>query len=361
MVSKRIVVILQPKNQDNMADNKNQHFIPQFYQKYFSDDGKNISLFVVDTGKTIERASIKKQSSESYFYSEDTGIEKELGKVERLMAILLKKLSEGNYKLDDKELSVLYTFICLQSLRTEVPAEELRNMAEQFAKEYANFITHDETFTNNLVVKIPHPPLKSLEHLDEMIQCCLDLKWKFLIIESGEKNFITSDNPVSYYNTFLEKKGLYKCGYGLVGTLLFLPLSPKLAVILYDSQIYKVGSAKNGGSVVLNNSDVDNFNELTAVNANKVIYYKRGSISDETLKKISAIIHKYEKDVCNSNSSTLQGANHYIQYFHSSFPRLKLTFSFIKQLDKARAINVGSPEIVRPHVRYIKRQRPKTQ
>ena len=340
-----------------MPNDKNQHFVPQFYQKYFSDDGKNISLHVIDTGKTIEHAPIKRQASDSYFYSEDISVEKELGKVERLMALLLKKLSEGNYKLDDKELSVLYTFICLQALRTETPALELQNMAEHFAKEYANFTIHDETFTNNLVVKIPYPPLKSLEFLDDMIQCCLDLKWKFLIIETDEKNFITSDNPVTYYNTFLEKRGLCKCGYGLVGTLLFLPLSPKLAVILYDSQIYKVGSAKNGGSVVLNNSDVDNFNELTAVNANKVIYYKRGSISDETLKKISAIIHKYEKDVCNSNSSTLQGANHYIQYFHSSFPRLKLTFSFIKQLDKARAINVDSPEIVRPHVRYIKRQR----
>lgn len=344
-----------------MANDKNQHFVPQFYQKFFSDDGKNIALFVVDTGKTIEKAPIKRQSSDTYFYSEDISIEKELGKVERLMAVLLKKLSEGNYKLDDKELSVLYTFICLQSLRTEVPAEEMQNMAEQFAKEYANFITHDETFTNNLVVKIPHPPLKSLEHLDDMIQCCLDLKWKFLIIESGEKNFITSDNPVSYYNTFLEKRGLYKCGYGLVGTLLFLPLSPKLAVILYDSQIYKVGSAKNGGSLILNNSDVDNFNALTAVNANKVIYYKRGTISDESLKKLSAIIHKYEKDAGNSNSSTLQGTNYYIQYFHSVFPKLKLAFSFIKQLDKARAVNVDSPDIVRQHVRYVKRQRPKTQ
>lgn len=336
-----------------MANDKKQHFVPQFYQKSFSDDGKNISLFVVDTGKTIEQAPIKRQSSDNYFYSEDIRVEKELCKVEGLMATLLKKLSEGYYKLDDRELSVLYTFVCLQSLRTEAPAVELQNMAEQFAKEYANFITHDETFSNNLIVKIPHPPLKSLEYLDDMIQCCLDLKWKFLIIESDEKNFITSDNPVSYYNTFLEKRGKYKCGYGLVGTLLFLPLSPKLAVILYDSQIYKVGSAKIGGSVVLNNSDVDNFNMLTAANANKVIYYKRGTIDNETLKKLSSIIHKYEKEACNSKSSTLQGNNYYVQHFHSVFPPIKLKFSIIKQLDKAKAINVDSPEIVRPHVRYV--------
>lgn len=337
-----------------MADDKNQHFVPQFYQKSFSDDGKNISLLVVDTEKTIEQAPIKRQSSDNYFYSEDISIEKELGKVERLMATLLKKLSEGNFKLDDRELSVLYTFVCLQSLRTEAPAAELQNMAEQFAKEYANFITHDESFSNNLVVKIPHPPLKSLEHLDDMIQCCLDLKWKFLIIKSDEKNFITSDNPVSYYNTFLEKRGQYKCGYGLVGTLLFLPLSPKLGVILYDSQIYKVGSAKVGGSVVLSNSDVDNFNLLTAANANKVIYYKRGTFANEALKKISSIIHKAKKEARNSKSSTLQGRNYYVQFFHSIFPQLKLKFSIIKQLDKARAINVDSPEIIRPHVRYVK-------
>ena len=213
---------------------------------------------------------------------------------------------------------------------------------------------HDESFSNNLVVKIPYPPLKSLEHLDDMIQCCLDLKWKFLTIKSDEKNFITSDNPVSYYNTFLEKRGLYKCGYGLVGTFLFLPLSPKLAVILYDSQIYKVGNAKVGGSVVLSNSDVDNFNLLTAANANKVIYYKRGTFDNEAIKKTSSIIHKGAKEAHNSRSSTLQGRNYYVQYFHSVFPQLKLKFSIIKQLDKARAINVDTPEIVRPHVRHVK-------
>lgn len=341
-----------------MAEDKNQHYVPQFYQKYFSEDDKNISLCILESGKTVYAAPIRGQASANYFYSDDISIEKELSHLETLMSSLMKKLiCDENYKLDDKELSILYTYVCLQYLRTEVPSANLQKMAEEFAKEYANFLIHEDDFTDNLMVKIPYAPLKSLEFLDDMVRCCLDLKWKFLKIDKDDKSFISSDNPVCYYNLFLEKKGVYKRAYGLVGTFLFLPLSPKLAVLLYDSQIYKVGNTKVGGVVVVKEQDVDNFNILMSVNANKVIFYKNGSINYDCLKQLCIFNQKYTEKTKESNSSTLCEGNYYIQYFHEVFPHLNISFSFIKQLDKARAVNIDGSGIVRSHVRYTIRMK----
>ena len=40
------------------AETKNQHYVPQFYQRYFSIDGKNIGTYVVATEKNIFSAYI---------------------------------------------------------------------------------------------------------------------------------------------------------------------------------------------------------------------------------------------------------------------------------------------------------------
>ncbi len=57
--------------QKKLAETKNQHYVPQFYQRFFSADAnyKTIGAYVIDKRKYIPNAPIKKQSSGDYFYS----------------------------------------------------------------------------------------------------------------------------------------------------------------------------------------------------------------------------------------------------------------------------------------------------
>ena len=55
---------------------------------------------------------------------------------------------------------------------------------------------------------------------------------------------MTSDNPVVLYNMFLERMGVDESGMGSRGAFIFMPLSPGLAIVLYDGKVYKIGNKR---------------------------------------------------------------------------------------------------------------------
>jgi hypothetical protein len=73
----------------------------------------------------------------------------------------------------------------------------------------------------------------------------LDLRWK-LLQNKTDLPFITSDHPAVRYNQFLEPRIRSGSNTGLVarGLQMFLPLSPKHVLVLFDSETYKVGGMK---------------------------------------------------------------------------------------------------------------------
>ena len=51
-----------------MPKQKNQHYVPKFYQRLFSVDGNTIGVYIPEQGKKIDSANIKFQASEDYLY-----------------------------------------------------------------------------------------------------------------------------------------------------------------------------------------------------------------------------------------------------------------------------------------------------
>src|SRR3989344_8651068 len=103
-----------------MAENKWQHFVPQFYFKYFSADSKNIYGYYLK-GKKHYKDSIVNQSAKNYFYSENTDVEKSFSPIEGKFNEVLKKIIENdNFKLlTGYEYMEMLRFISFQSSRTE--------------------------------------------------------------------------------------------------------------------------------------------------------------------------------------------------------------------------------------------------
>src|SRR3546814_6315756 len=60
-----------------MEKKKNQHYVPQYYFKFFNDRQPFISILLVSKGTVIASSSVADQASKSYFYG-DAEIESEV-------------------------------------------------------------------------------------------------------------------------------------------------------------------------------------------------------------------------------------------------------------------------------------------
>lgn len=83
-----------------MAEKKNQHYVPQFHFKNFSvnENRKTINLFNIPSNKFIEnKANIRHQSSEDWFYGKDLILENVLEHFETQTSSIIKKIIDLNY------------------------------------------------------------------------------------------------------------------------------------------------------------------------------------------------------------------------------------------------------------------------
>ena len=80
--------------EEKKAETKNQHYVPQFYQRFFSSDQnhKTIGAYAIKQRKYIPMAPIKNQSSGDYFYSDNQKIEDALGRMEALASEVINKI-----------------------------------------------------------------------------------------------------------------------------------------------------------------------------------------------------------------------------------------------------------------------------
>jgi len=77
-----------------MSKKVNQHYVPQFYFRYFSENGKSICVLNRDSGKAIKSASIKGQASKKYFYG-DSDVEDRLSEIDGLFSTALRQIRKS--------------------------------------------------------------------------------------------------------------------------------------------------------------------------------------------------------------------------------------------------------------------------
>ena len=118
-----------------MAANKNHHYVPQFYFRQFSQDGKSICVLRRDTGEVMERASIKGQASKAWFYV-NAGVEKELGVIEgRSSAAIRELMSVGNpLHVQVDHLEELLVHAAIQRYRTQAARDQAQVLSDELAK-----------------------------------------------------------------------------------------------------------------------------------------------------------------------------------------------------------------------------------
>lgn len=337
---------------EKKGETKNQHYVPQFYQRYFSKDKKNIGTYIIEREKNIPSAPIKNQSSSDYFYSENMKIENALGKMEELSKNVIEKIIlNPKVRLTPNDQYTLYVFTIIQKGRTLAQANFIQEHANvilrTFLKKYCqllreNNIENDlkditDAVLDKILFNFKQPGLFALGTQAQLVNTCIDLKCKILI-NNTDIPFITSNNPVALYDQFMERMGNLTYALGSQGLQIYLPLTPKIGVMYYDPKCYKLGYQKKTYVEIIQDSDIYELNKLTALNAENILYYEPDSITEHALKQL-AIQSKNSKPSSRvgalpelkSSKGVIVGA-----YDISMFCKLKL--SFIKELPRYKAI-----------------------
>ena len=289
-----------------MAEKKNQHYVPQFYQRNFSVDGKTTGVFVLGSSKYISASPIKNQASADYFYSKNLKIEDAISKLEAFANEAINSVLANPYdsKLSEKNKDALYVFVIIQFGRTLSQTKKLEAAIDALSKETLRKIVEKDResgrneyaeLTDEILesvrIGLTEPGLFAIGNFARIVNMCRDLRFK-VIINKTTIPFITSDNPVCLNNQFLDKMKVDTNGLGQRGLLLLMPLSPMVAVLYYDSEVYKVGSISKQYVEITDKIEIEKINKMVASQADEILIILNGK---EKVVDLHAYKREYDK------------------------------------------------------------------
>jgi len=283
-----------------MASKRNQHYIPQYYLRNFSINSKSVCCFNIARHKPIETASIKGQCKIKYFYGKIPTIENALNKHETLCSKVIKTIIR-NQKLPERntfEHRQLLRFIAVQHGRTKNSADVINEMVSHTLKQMAidsKKLTKEQL--KDVKIELNDPVLLSLNTVVKTYPLLLDLKYH-MFINHSKISFITSDNPIIFYNEYTKGiEGIGCTGFTSVGLLIFVPLSPKILLLFYDPVIYKVGDRKLNLTSIHQENDIFYFNLLQYLNAYNNIYFRSYSMERQIFIEFRKIENRRHKNL----------------------------------------------------------------
>lgn len=259
-----------------MKKKKNQHYVPKFYLRNFSNNGKNIGLFMPDKEIYRNNASIKSVAYSHFLYGEDGIVEELLSEIESKWAIMIRKIINKQFDcFNEEDYILLYSFIVISKSRTKKEADIGKYYLEYFKDIFDNNeiknIIYDST---NMEEMIKTPNLLPMKVALESMYLLFDLD--VIILENKTRyGFITSDNPIIYYNQFYSFRN-YKKNYGIIasGLQIFIPLNNKYMICLYDKDVYSLDNNECKKYIPINSkSEIDKLNKLSVINSYDQVFF----------------------------------------------------------------------------------------
>lgn len=323
-----------------MAQNKKHHYVPRFYLKRFSNDAKSINLYNVPHNKKVLAANLKNQCYRNYFYGKDAEVESALGEVEGKAADLMRLIDKSRFPpppVSEWHL-ILVVYILLQYGRTAYSADTLNEIYDKTWKHvYGPKAKTEGIDLSNVQVGIKDVGRYSIGLTAKHYPLLLDLEYRLLINSSGVE-FVTSDNPVVFYNQlFTFRKFGSNTGLLSKGLEIFSPISPTDALLLFDPAVYGVGNNKSPIVNVTSPRDVYELNTLLICSADENIYFLDKELDVDALHRKAARFRRSRK----SNLDVFPGREskdevHELIASSREDIRTNLTLSFLRLRTSAR-------------------------
>ncbi len=321
-----------------MQITKNQHYVPRFYMKPFSNiknEGtkkeKNlISFYQFENNIIKDDIPTSSICSEDYFYDKNGNIENKLADKERKWAKTFRKINSHSALTQDEIIDVK-EFAAFQIARTKamlihnqdtatsIVADILHITNEHIDKSIIKDIVSDEVkdwITSEYNLTLVNTILNVIEDLDI---CVLENK--------TSTPLFTSDAPVITINPL----SINHAGLGNVGTVIFFPCSPQMLIMLYDRKFY--------GKIVSEIHDiecVDVFNKYQYINAHERILASNSTEFEKHIKddKLIDIRIKNQNSSqpsnCYDGNGTLTASKSRSTDYFYDIPLLKLPHSLKK-------------------------------
>jgi len=325
-----------------MSNNKNQHFVPQFYFRFFSKNDSRIALLQKKTGNIIYSAPISGQCSKNFFY-DSVENEKYLSSLEQCIRKILNELAniEDTAQLEklisnESKYTDIILSITLQRLRVPSEAQKLMQYKEAVVLSTlrlmsdANMLPEPPVGISIDDIKVNIDPKHSVISLIKSIAPSFlfllrDLNF-YLLINKSKIPFSFSDSPVIFHS-MLDTKIIGAASHGLI---VLYPISSSVQIMLVDSSAYKIKAYKTR-IIQIGKSDVIRLNELQIVYADSNIYCHQTGIGQ--IKKIWENINIEPTDK-SSRVTTMQHSSRYLISFNNIIENYRLELSFIRLRDK---------------------------
>lgn len=293
---------MPPKN-----DKKRQHYVPKCYLRNFTNGDEFIATFFHSKNKFVKEVGLNSVAYEDYFYGKDLIIENKFEKLEGEWDKAFKAINKNEDVTDKDAQKLIYqimTFIAFQYART-LRVFNMQKIFEDFLTKFTyEHSASEETAQNMLRKYIPknHNPMEAPFNISlSTVESFKDLDLLF-IKNSSELDFVTSDNPVVLYNKFLCNRN-YKGNYGLssVGLCIFVPMSPKLCLCLFDPKIYF--STNNENNCTICKETVHELNKLFCRNAYEYIFFGKKHSEEYAVELNKFFVDKLESKVSLADSN----------------------------------------------------------
>lgn len=263
---------------------KNQHFVPQFFQRFFSFENNGETIGMFETNRNVFKSHVKISShlGKKYFYGRDGELENWLSKLESDSAPIFREMWEKE-KLpipqSTNHFKMLH-FLIILDLRNPIHFKILKNFEQKLLNTKSKI--SEGNVSTDMIPGLQEQQsdkgkLNSLKSAELLVPDLLNLKYK-LIKNKTSNPFIISDNPLIMYNQFLEKRN-WKFGsqrdFGLKGLQMFLPLNDSYMLAVYDSDIYKLGNKKEQLVSIDDKNSIDQLNLLQFLNSESTVNFNQ--------------------------------------------------------------------------------------
>jgi hypothetical protein len=174
-----------------------------------------------------------------------------------------------------------------------------------------------------------------------------DLAYKIFLNKTNVP-FITSDNPVAFYNQFFEHRDTLGSHTGLasMGLQVFFPLSPRHLLCLYDNDIYRVHGIYHIPVPLTSIEDVNSINGLQFLSSESNLYFS-DQTSEDYVRTLIEPLNRFRRSSKSAvrefpGQDTTDGAKTFLLLSYPEDIHCDFAFSHIKLTKSAERFTLDN-------------------
>jgi hypothetical protein len=343
----------------NQPKKKNNHFVPQSYLRRFcSVSERQVGLFNLKSGHTVETAPIKSQCARDYFYTKNSIFEEQFSTLEGQQKSLFDRIISEQYvpKHGSDDHHALMALIMFQAGRTVATAAHQDHLANEFGKAMLRRHLEKEkrddllAYLPQLKISMPGAVIDAVGQHLAMYPLIGDMDIT-LFINASKEDFLTSDHPIAACNNLPASSPFgANTGFSSRGLIILFPLSPRALLLLTDPEVYKVECNGDGVANASRQRDVVELNLPQCLNAHDNLYFASSACVAGTLEafnKRKDALRKPPPSVTEAPAITPEGRNGVLLAMPAPVRRMTLP----KAVELRRAARTGNYRLGNAFVR----------